>query len=229
MIEVMVSIAILGLWMGAILDGQVLCISMANDAKFITVATFLARGQMLEVEDKIKQDGMGEFESKETCEFGKGFEAFKCEYTLTKVQLPLGDIINRFLSSAMDVGKEGSSAPVTPKPQAQQMSMLQGYTTQLQNLLERAMREIRVTVSWRRGKKWDNVELVTHYIEIQRAGASLQDFLSGKYDAMGIQDLTGKGGTTGTGGTSGKTAGTGNPLPPGGRIPGVAIPFGVRK
>lgn len=57
LLEVMVSIAILGLGLAAILSAQAGSFAAATQARSLSVATGLARCKMLELEQKLIKDG----------------------------------------------------------------------------------------------------------------------------------------------------------------------------
>ena len=228
LIEVAISIAILGVSLAVLMDGAYLATSVRSDVRQLTRATLLARAVIPEIEHKLAKDGFGAFDRSEACDFRiEGLKGFACEYTVKKVELPMGDLLQRLFSTGTDlagaafaavtgatggagstlgstsIGSAGATAgsALTAAATAAGGSpgglaaaagalgaspglaanALQLYAAQMQSLLEDALREVRLTLSWPVGKKtWESLTVVTHLVEIARAGVSGADQAAGQ-------------------------------------------------
>ena len=90
LLEVMVSIAILGLGLTAILSAQAGTFSAAQQARSLSVATGLARCKMLEVEEKLTRDGFPELDEQDSgpcCDDDDG-QAMRCTWHIDKPEMP---------------------------------------------------------------------------------------------------------------------------------------------
>jgi Tfp pilus assembly major pilin PilA len=220
LIEVAISLGILGISLAVLMDGAYLATSVRSDVRQLTRATLLARAVIPEIEHKLARDGFGAFDRSEACDFRiEGLKDFSCEYTVKKVELPMGDLLQRLfatgthlagaavaavtgaaggsgstkdLVSAGSAGSALTAAAGSPGGLAAVAGALGGnpglaanalqlYAAQMQSLLEDALREVRLTLSWPVGKKtWESVTVVTHLVEIARAGISGADQAAGQ-------------------------------------------------
>ena len=82
LLEVMMAIAIIGIALTALIGSQARSVSMANEAKFKTMAALLAQGKMAEIES-------GDFENLQSDQgdFGEDFPDFYWEITVSRVAL----------------------------------------------------------------------------------------------------------------------------------------------
>lgn len=220
LIEVAISIGILGVSLAVLMDGAYLATSVRSDVRQLTRATLLARAVIPEIEQKLAKDGFGAFDRSEACDFRvEGLKGFACEYTVKKVELPMGDLLQRLFSSGTDMagaafaavtGAAGGAGSTSGSTSGSALTAaataaggspgglaaaagalganpglaanaLQLYAAQMQSLLEDALREVRLTLSWPVGKKtWESLTVVTHLVEIARAGVSGADQVAGQ-------------------------------------------------
>lgn len=257
------ALGILGISMAALMDGTLLATSAKLDVRNVTRATLVARSVMGEIEQKLIRDGFGAFEKTEACDFRiDGLKEFHCEYQVRKVDLPIGEMIQRLMtvgggglanavggltgggassssSSSTSMGSSplgGLGALAAGGPSALSGLMgggggggggaglagnaIQLFSSQMEAMLEEALREVRLTLSWKIGRKtWDSMTVVTHVVEIARAGVTAQDQASGQISkAGGLQaPVPGQGGAPGMPGFTG----TASPLPPNVSITGA--------
>ena len=223
LVETAIALGILSISIAALMNGAYLATDTKQDIRNVTRATLMAKAVMAEIEWKLQKDGFGAFEKTEGCDFRlDGLKEFSCDYTVKKVELPIGDMIQKLmnvggggLSNAVGGSASSSSTSSSPSPPSGAGGLagiagtfgglsalaggaggaagggglagglggnaLQLYATQMQTMLEEALREVRLTLSWKTGrKKWDSISVVTHLVEIGRAGVSAQDQLSGQ-------------------------------------------------
>jgi hypothetical protein len=260
LIESFMAMGILGISIAAFMDGAYLATSVKTDVVSVTRATMVARAVMAEIEQKLIRDGFGAFEKSEGCDFRvEGLKNFHCDYSVKKVELPIGDMIQRLMTgggagaaggigqalaaagagSSSGAGASGQSLTGALGPLGSLPGGLSGiasslggggagglaslagnalnlYAAQMQAMIEEALREVRLTLSWKVGRKtYDSMTVVTHLIEIGRAGVSGQDQLSGQISRQfGLQaGVPGQPGAPGAPPLGGGLTGTMPPFP----------------
>jgi general secretion pathway protein I len=167
----MVSMAILAIAMSAIVGVNVGAMSMSGKTKGYTIAPMLARSKMIDVEEKIREKGFPEFDETEDGDFADdGFPNINWTYEVLKVKIPAPDVSRIDMSN--QAGNQASRPPseglgITPVLQSN--SMLMAGLPLLLDQLERAIREVRVTVSWMEGKREQSFAVTTHIVNIPGA------------------------------------------------------------
>ncbi len=90
LLEVMVSLAILSISLVAILNLHSGAVRLHNHAKFLTVATLLARSKMVDIEERIYAEDLSEFDETLSGNFAEeGYEGFTWEAELVKPEITL--------------------------------------------------------------------------------------------------------------------------------------------
>lgn len=112
LLEVMVSIAILGLGLTAILSAQAGSFAAATQARSMSVATGLARCKMLELEQKLVRDGFPDMDQDDSgpCCDGDDREVMRCTWRIEKPQLPEPALGQLDLNAGLNFGSPGSGA-----------------------------------------------------------------------------------------------------------------------
>lgn len=208
LIEVAISLAILGLALGVFMDGTIGSLSTTSDVRHLTRASLLAPAVMAEIEHKLAKDGFPAFDETKGCEFEiQGLNEFGCEYSVKKVDLPIGDMLMKLftgggggalagagallgdggvagLAAAAGGGASNPAAAVrgalgaAPGLAANALGL---YQQQIETLFEEALREVRLTLSWKVGKKeTESMTVVTHLVSFGRAGTTGMDRLAGQ-------------------------------------------------
>lgn len=122
LLEVMVSIAILGLGLAAILSAQAGSFAAATQARSLSVATGLARCKMLELEQKLIKDGFPEIDQDDSgpCCDGDDREAMRCTWRIEKPQLPEPALGQLDLNAGLNLSGDsaGSGGPPGSGPAA---------------------------------------------------------------------------------------------------------------
>lgn len=110
--EVLVSIAILGLGLTAILSAQAGSFAAAAQARSVSLATGLARCKMSELEEQVLRDGF-----QETDQTGEGpccdadeSSGMRCTWRIEKLQLPDPKYGDLNLGSSLNLGGSASSS-----------------------------------------------------------------------------------------------------------------------
>ena len=87
LLEIMIAMAILSGGLVWLIVGVTRNIKAENHAKLMTTATFLARQEMIDLEDQLYEKGFGEFEKDSTGNFeDKGFARFTWKVVVDKVE-----------------------------------------------------------------------------------------------------------------------------------------------
>ncbi len=90
LLEVLVAMAILALGLSSIFASQVGAVKTAHRARHYTVASFLARCKMGEIEELIVEEGLPAIEKKgrdACCEHAE-VDGFRCEWAIERIVLP---------------------------------------------------------------------------------------------------------------------------------------------
>ena len=147
LLEVMVAVAILALSFGALLETQVSSLSSVARARSLTVATLLAKSKMIDIEQKLFDEGFKVGDEDEDGNFGdEGYEAIIWKYTVAEVELDLGG-----LGSLCDgMGGEDSKAG-EPNGCESMLSGLGGTLDGFTKELGQSLRQVELTVTWPEG------------------------------------------------------------------------------
>jgi general secretion pathway protein I len=171
LLEVMISLAIVAVALSVTLEMQGMAALKTETARHITVATLLARGKILDVQQQLKEDGFGDFMKILDGDFEEeGFKEYRWIARVRKVEVPMPSAGNDVGSNPAEGSGGMSLGMLAP--------MLQSFGT----VLEGAVREIEVRVLWQQGKSEDWVTVVTHVVN--------RDLLNSGLMGSGIPDLS---------------------------------------
>lgn len=150
LLEILIAVAILSTSLVILLSGQGSSYLFSERAERITVATFLSRQRMAEIEIELEEDlaknklpdeveKMGEFEDP--------FEDFRWKYTIKKVEIPVAE-----------TGEEGNA-------------LVMQYVKGLMQRLSDSVREVQMIVLWGDGdipeEDQPQVTVTTHIMNLQ--------------------------------------------------------------
>jgi general secretion pathway protein I len=185
LLEVMVALAILAMSLMAVAD--IISGSVANHtyARELAQATLLARGKMVELEQKFEDDGFKDFDETLDGDFeDQGHAEMKWKVEVVKPDVNLGpeQLIGILAgaggkdSSQQDImgkllGKLSGAAPGSPAAGAGGAAGASPFasliTTQLTvfgEMLKKSLREVRFTVAWKEGKQVRQFTVTTHLV-----------------------------------------------------------------
>ncbi|MCB9652585.1 MAG: prepilin-type N-terminal cleavage/methylation domain-containing protein [Deltaproteobacteria bacterium] len=190
LLEVMVAMAILALSLTAIAGINAAGFANSNYAKYVTVATLLARSKMIDVEEELRKDGFPDSDKVFDGDFEKeGYPGFRFVATSRKVEMDIGRLISSFLGG----DEEDFDAEQLP-PQMQEMlkairgdgndaleagldrselkqlaggevgsAVMESMFKQVSETLARSIREITLEILWgREGIDEDSVRFVQY-------------------------------------------------------------------
>lgn len=144
LLEVMLALAVFALAMSAIVGFNAR--GYLNDARArkMTVAVELARGKMVEYQLDLEKDiAKGSFpeEKSEEGAFEKPYEDYRWKVEIRKVELPLPPM-----------GEEGGA----------NQGIMQNVTQMMTKQISEAVRELKLTISWKELEKDRSFSVVTH-------------------------------------------------------------------
>jgi general secretion pathway protein I len=199
LLEVVVALAILGVSLVAILDINAQSVAKHVYAKKLTVATLLARSKMIDLEQKLYDQGLSVDDEEDSGDFGEdGWPSFKWRSKIIApktnglspdqlfgalLNLPIGgdskDGPGGLLSGLFGTsGKppSGSTPPSSASGKNDPMALLGAMGpmagiasqqfTQMVDQLQKSVREVHLTVSWKEGRLTESVDLVTHVVSM---------------------------------------------------------------
>ena len=227
LLEIMIAMGILSGGLVWLIVGISRNIKAENHAKLMTTATFLARQQMIDLEDQLYDKGFGEFEKDSSGNFeDKGFARFTWKVVVDKVELPSASQLQTVLTNAQQAKQQlgGTTDPSTQTagglssplggllggggaggdPSANggnPLSASAGALSQqfgvIKDVLEQALRRVTVDVIWYEGRTPQQVELMAYYTDVRRVDQAIQ------ISAAAASGKAGGGGTAGGAGTAG--------------------------
>ncbi|OGQ82415.1 MAG: hypothetical protein A2289_26510 [Deltaproteobacteria bacterium RIFOXYA12_FULL_58_15] len=153
LIEVAISIAILAIGLGALLDAQANSLHNVDRARDLTIATLLARSKMIDVEQKLFDEGFTMGEEKEEGSFEEeGQKDYEWAYRIAELEIDLSSLTS--MCSGFSEDTDGESGDCE--------AMLSGFAGPFESLtdeLGRSIRLVELTVSWKKGKFTDQMTL----------------------------------------------------------------------
>jgi general secretion pathway protein I len=235
LLEVMIALAILGLCVTTLTRSQLASVRAARRAKMMTVATMLARYKMIEVEDKLFDEGFSDFKQEEKKTFkDEGFdrlgvdrttfEQFSYDLVVDKVELPasmnaegLQEAVRSMTGTDQGSGSGSSKSSSGSSPTGMASGLASAATGMIgkqmemvRNLLEQSIRRVEVKVEWKEGKTAHNVTVSGYFTDPRKIDAALGGGLpAGVQDLLKGQTGTGTNPLTGTRTTTGTGSGTG--------------------
>lgn len=204
LLEVVVALAILGVSLMAVLDINSQAVYSHVYAKKLTVATLLARSKMIDLEQKLYDEGLNADDDEDAGDFSdEGWPSFKWRAKvivpktngLTPEQLfgalfnmPMGGggdgaagLLGALFGAGGDPSKAAAAAGLPPgaTPAGAQggaagllgalgpmAGMAQAQFTQMVDQLQKSVREVHLTVTWKEGKLTESIDLVTHVVSL---------------------------------------------------------------
>ena len=175
LLEVMVALAILAIGLVGVSDLMGGAMGNHARAKGLEIATLLARGKMVEVEDHYQEEGFRDFDEADEGTFddeGHPEVAWALEVVKPTIELG-GEAACDALLGGGDVAELlGGTAPSSeagPAPGASPLlAALEGFRKQqcaeFGETLKKSLREARLTVSWRDGGGEESFRVVTHLV-----------------------------------------------------------------
>lgn len=192
LLETVVALAILALALMAIFDLNSGAVANHVYSKHLTVASFLARSKMTDLEQKLYDDGFSNDDEEEAGDFSdEGWPNYKWRAKIIApdtngvspdqligaiFNLPIGETDGDMggLASLFGGGaggadeKGGGSGPVPAGGGLGGMAagMAQPMFTQMIDQITQTVREVHLTVTWKEGKVVESMDIVTHVVSL---------------------------------------------------------------
>ncbi len=215
LLEVMISLAILAIALVLLLEISTRHVRSAHEVKMMTIATELARGKMLDIEEDLLHEGFQEMAETLEGDFDEeGYPKLTWDALIEKVELPEA---GEMAAEAQQPGAQGEGeSPLMGflpggggKPGDAMAAAGTGQVLALfplfKPVLEQAIRKVTLTVKWKIGAQDEKMVVVCYFTDpkaVDSAFGALSGLSGGGTGAGG----TGAGGT-GAGGTGGNTLG----------------------
>jgi len=220
LLEVMVALSILALALVTISGINATAFESSNYAKWVTVSTLLARGKMLDVEEKLRKDGFGEADRDYNGDFSEeGYPAIKWQAACREVEIDVNQLMGGLFGG--EVKTEDLPAQITDFLGAMRgegqgdlvdsvagsdLSKIMGggglelILKQVGDTLSKSIREITLEVTWKDGTYNESIKFVQYIttsgrLSVPNAAAVLEDpNAPGKRNANTTGALFGAGG-----------------------------------
>ena len=152
LLEVLIAIAIMVTALTTIFTIEGSSIGASAKAKQMNVVAMLAKNKMIETEFDIEGKSFDEIEKEKTGPFDAPFEDYTWKRTVKELKFPnLG-------------GGGGSKGSNEAEDQATEM-----ISKLISNYLSKALREVTVTVVWKRGGKDQTFAVSTYWVDLNHA------------------------------------------------------------
>jgi general secretion pathway protein I len=213
LLEVMVALAILAMALVVLVGIGTDNVRNTQHAKMTTIATFLARAKMAEVEDTVLEEGFTDNDEVDEGDFGEqGWPEIRWKTNIEKVELP-ADIAQQTQEAAQGAMQEHSDNPL-----AAMAGFMGGFMSMLIEPirvgLEEAVRRVTVTVSWHEvGRPDRSFEVDTFMTDPARLDLAVQAVGQPPGGANQQQGQQQPGAQTPGGGQGGRPGGSGTPGP----------------
>ena len=193
LLEVMVSLTIMAMSLVWILKGQTDSIVRNIEARMLLQGIHLANYKILETEQLLRKEGFGTFEGEMCGDFGsdhlEGTNLFTYCVYIEKIEMPDMSMLQQQVAGGLGLDDGSGEAPpgestvppfmqdlltqLIPGGDSDMMSGLTGMMgnfltmalSTIQNVMEQAVRRVRVVVIWRVGKKERSYELIAFFTD----------------------------------------------------------------
>lgn len=232
LLEVMVALSILALALVAISGVNANAFESSNYARYVTVATLLARGKMLDVEEKLRKDGFGDTDKEYDGDFdAEGYPGVKWNAVCRPVEVDvnqllgglfggevgtdnLPDTIKDFVGAMNGSGDKKAVDSIAGSDLSKVLGGggLELILKQVGDTLSKSIREITLEVTWKDGNYKESLKFVEYVTTSGRLAVPNANF---RIPAAGAAAL----------GPDGQPLPGGIPGIPGIPGPGGAVPF----
>jgi general secretion pathway protein I len=199
LLEVMVAMALLALALVVLVGITTQNVRATQHARQVTVATFLSRAKMSDVEDRILQEGFVDNDETEEGDFTEQLRPeFRWKTLIEKVELPT-DMTQQTQAALQDTTQQQSSNPLMAMA-----GMMGGFMTTLIDPirvgLQESVRRVTVRVAWDEpGRAEQSFEVVTFMTDPAKLDLAMQAVGQPGAGAQGTQSgQAGASGSTGT-------------------------------
>lgn len=168
LLEVLIALTIMSIAFAAILMVESGSIESSIKTKNMVIVQMLARNQMIETEKKIENKTFTEIKKEESGEFPEPYKEFKWKMTVKEIEFP---DLSLLLSKGGGTGTDSPSSTSSNQQPGESASgrgasgtawMAEQITKKVSEYLSKAVREVTVTISWKKGSGEQSFSL-THF------------------------------------------------------------------
>ena len=152
MLETMIAMAIMMVAFASILMVESASINTSTKAKQMNVVSMLAKNLMVETEYSFEGKTFDEYKKEDAGTFAEPFQDYNWKRVVKEVEFP-----ELQMGGGGDKNKDADS---------QQDAAAQQLTKLLTQFLSKAIREVTVTVSWKKGTGEQNFTLSTYWVDL---------------------------------------------------------------
>ncbi len=169
LLEVIIAMAIMVIAFASILAVEGGAINASARAKQLNTVAMLARNQMVDMEYKIEGKSFDELEKEESGKFEPPYEDYSWKRTVQELKFP------NFSSSFGSAGGTSGGAAGQSNDQSSGSSSGSSNTAggmqdlivkQISSFLSKSIREITVTITWKRGKGEQNYSVGMYWVDL---------------------------------------------------------------
>jgi len=153
LLEVIIAITIMVLAFAAILSVESNSINATIRAKEMNIVAMLARGKMIEAEYKVEGKTFEEVQKEQAGAFETPYETFKWKTEVKEIKFP-----------NMNMGGGAKNAGGNGDDQGNQYAEL--LTKLVTNYFSKAIRELVVTILWKRGSTEISYSVSTYWVDL---------------------------------------------------------------
>jgi general secretion pathway protein I len=175
LLEIMIALAILAIGLISFLSAQGNSLRASGRAEYIETASLLARQKMtekiLELKKELEKGGLPEDTKTDQGDFDPPFDAYRWEFTLQKVEIPLPAELGDAVAGATGEEKTDNTPQPAPSsnsdtaqaPESAQRSLLQIVSKKISD----SVREVQLKVIWDELGTDQSMVVTTHLVRPQ--------------------------------------------------------------
>lgn len=156
LLEVVIAMAIMALAFGAILAVEGSSINASARAKQMNIVAMLAKNQMIETEYKIEGKTFDEVKKEDQGTFEEPYQDFKWKTVVKELKFP-------------NIGSGGAGKGAASSAAGGSDQTAELVTKLMTNFLTKSIREVTVTILWKRGSGEQTFSLATYWVDLNHA------------------------------------------------------------
>jgi general secretion pathway protein I len=160
LLEVVIALAIMSLSLVVLLQAQGQALASAIRSKDLTIATVLARGKMIDIEQKLFHDGFVMNDVEDDGDFAdEGFADIKWKSRISEVELDLSTLQGLCAAVGGQTGKSSDKEEQARTDCESTMASIGGMLSGLTEEVARSIRAVELEVVWADGRYNQNMRL----------------------------------------------------------------------
>jgi prepilin-type N-terminal cleavage/methylation domain-containing protein len=160
LLEVMIALAIMVVAFSSILAIQSSSMTSALKARQIQEVSILARNAMVQTEVEVSGKKFNELPEELSGNFDAPFEDYAWTRKIKEVKLP--NLAGLSKAAQGDQGDSGGN----PDEDAKNSALMEQMTKVITNFLSKAVREVTIEVSWKRGTATQKYDVAMYWVDL---------------------------------------------------------------